>query len=79
MITRIPLSLLEVAAKMEKEGRTVYRTIRRPRWKEHTLVKYKNGKVVSREKIWIDEAEVFPSDEDFFWEPKAIIEMRKIA
>ena len=36
--------LQEVAVKMAKVGRTEYRTSRRPRWKEYTLVKYKEKK-----------------------------------
>ena len=71
MNNRVPERLKEVAEKMENVGRTEYGVIRRPRWKEYTLVKYKGKKVVSREKIWIDESRVFSSDEDFFWEPKA--------
>ena len=31
-----------------------------PRWKEYTLIKYIEKKEVSREKVWIDEAKLFP-------------------
>ena len=71
MDNRIPARLQEVAEKMAKVGRTEYRVIRRPRWKEYSLVKYEGKKVISREKIWIDESRIFPSDEDFFCEPKS--------
>ena len=71
MDNRIPARLQEVAEKMAKVGRTEYSVIRRPRWKEYSLVKYEGKKVISREKIWIDESRVFPSAEDFFWEPKS--------
>ena len=71
MDSRIPARLQEVAEKMAKVGRTEYRVIRRPRWKEYSLVKYEGKKVISREKIWIDESRDFHSDEDFFWEPKS--------
>ena len=71
MDNRIPARLQEVAEKMAKVGRTEYRVIRRPRWKEYSLVKQEGKKVISREKIWIDESRIFPSDEDFFWEPKS--------
>lgn len=71
MDNRIPARLREVAEKMAKVGRTEYRVIRRPRWKEYSLVKYEGKKVISREKIWIDESRIFPSDEDFFWETKS--------
>lgn len=79
MENRIPAMLQEVAIKMAKEGRTEYKTIRRPRWKEYTLKKYEGKKIVSREKIWIDESKMFPSDEDFFWEPKDEIVIKKVA
>ncbi len=79
METRIPERLQEVAAKMEKIGRTEYKIIRRPRWKEYTLVKRDGKKVVLREKIWIDESKLFPSDEDFFWEPEEENEIKKVA
>lgn len=79
METRIPVRLQAVAEKMAKVGRTEYKIIRRPRWKEHTLVKYEGKKVISREKIWIDESKYFPSDEDFFWEPKVEKEIKKAA
>lgn len=65
----IPANLKDVAAKMEAVGRTEYKTSRRPNWKEYTLIKYEGKKVISREKILIDESKIFPSDEDFFWEP----------
>ena len=39
MDNRIPARLQEVAEKMAKVGRTEYRVIRRPRWKEYSLVK----------------------------------------
>ena len=70
MENRVPARLMKVAEKMAKVGRTDYKMIRRPRWKEYTLIKYKHKKEISREKIWIDESKYFPSDEDFFWEPK---------
>ncbi len=70
MENRVPARLMKVAEKMAKVGRTEYKMIRRPRWKEYTLIKYKNKKEISREKIWIDESKYFPSNEDFFWEPK---------
>lgn len=70
MENKVPTRLIKVAEKMAKVGRTEYRIIRRPRWKEYTLIKYKDKKEISREKIWIDESKYFPSDEDFFWEPK---------
>lgn len=70
METRIPIRLQIVAKKMAKVGRTEYKSIRRPRWKEYTLVKYEGRKIISKEKILIDESKYFPSDEDFFWEPK---------
>jgi len=71
METRVPFSLQETAAKMARVGRTEYRTIRRPRWKEYTLIKYEGKKIISKERILIDESKIFPSDEDFFWEPKS--------
>ena len=77
METRIPARLQEVAARMAKVGRTEYKTIRRPNWKEHTLVKYEDKRAAFREKIWIDESKYFPSDEDFFWEPKKEKILRK--
>ena len=70
MENKVPARLMKVAEKMAKVGRTEYKMIRRPRWKEYTLIKYKNKKEISREKIWIDESKYFPSNEDFFWEPK---------
>ena len=70
MENKVPARLMKVAEKMAKVGRTEYKIIRRPRWKEYTLIKYKNKKEISREKIWIDESKYFPSNEDFFWEPK---------
>ena len=70
MENKIPARLMKVAEKMAKVGRTEYKIIRRPRWKEYTLIKYKDKKEISREKIWIDVSKYFPSDEDFFWEPK---------
>jgi len=70
MENRMPVSLQQVATKMAKVGRTEYKSIRRPRWKEYTLIKYEGKKIISKEKIWIDESIYFPSDEDFFWEPK---------
>lgn len=79
MERRIPESLQEVATEMAKVGRTEYRTSRRPRWKEYTLVKYKEKKVVSKEKIWIDESKIFPLDEDFFWEPEVELKIEKAA
>lgn len=79
METRIPERLKDVAARMSKVGRTEYKTIRRPRWKEYTLIRYEGKKIISREKIWIDESKYFPSDEDFFWEPKAGTEIKKAA
>ena len=72
-------SLQSIAKKMEKAGRTEYREIRRPRWKEYSLVKYEGKKVVSREKIRIDESKIFPSDEDFFWEPELDKEKKQAA
>lgn len=66
----VPAGLQAVAAKMAKVGRTEYSMFRRPNWKEYTLVKYDDRKIVSRERIMVNEAEKFPSDEDFFWEPK---------
>ena len=68
MENKVPTSLQSIAKKMEKAGRTEYKAIRRPCWKEYSLVKYDGKKVVSREKVWIDESKIFPSDEDFFWE-----------
>ena len=79
MESRIPARLQETAAKMAKVGRTEYKTIRRPRWKEYTLVKYEGKKIISKEKIWIDESKYFPSDEDFFWEPKQEKEIKRAA
>lgn len=70
MENKVPARLMKVAEKMAKVGRTEYKIIRRPRWKEYTLIKYKDKKEISREKIWIDESKYFPSDEDFVWEPK---------
>ena len=70
MENKVPARLMKVAEKMAKVGRTEYKIIRRPRWKEYTLIKYRDNKEISREKIWIDESKYFPSDEDFFWEPK---------
>lgn len=67
MDNRVFVSLQEVAEKKTKTETTEYRLIRRPRWKEYTLIKYNGNKVVSREKIWIDESRIFPSDKDFFW------------
>ena len=53
---------------MKEHERAEYRAIRKPRWREYTLVKH-NGKIeISREKIWIDESKIFPSEEDFLWE-----------
>lgn len=79
MDSRIPARLQEVAEKMAKVGRTEYRVIRRPRWKEYSLVKYEGKKVIFREKIWIDESRIFPSDEDFFWESKSYKMVNKAA
>lgn len=79
MENQIPVRLKDVAARMAKVGRTEYKTIRRPRWKEYTLIRYEGKKIISREKIWIDESKYFPSDEDFFWEPKAGTEIKKAA
>ena len=70
MENKVPARLMKVAEKKAKVRRTEYKIIRRPRWKEYTLIKYKDKKEISREKIWIDESKYFPSDEDFFWEPK---------
>ena len=39
----------EAAAKMIEEGRTQLRNNRRPRWKEYTLIKYKDNKIESIE------------------------------
>ena len=50
MDNRIPARLQEVAEKMAKVGRTEYRVIRRPRWKEYSLVKYEGKKVISGRK-----------------------------
>ena len=44
------------------------RAIRKPRWKEYTLIRYDGKKEISKEKIWIDESQIFPSEEDFLWE-----------
>ena len=79
MEKRIPARLQKAAVKMAKVGRTEYKMIRRPRWKEYTLVKYDGKKVISREKIWIDESKVFPSDEDFFWKPEVEKGIKKAA
>ena len=79
METRIPVRLQAVAEKMAKVGRTEYKIIRRPRWKEYTLIKYEGKIIISKEKIWIDESRIFPSDEDFFWEPKVKKEMKTVA
>ena len=79
METRVPVRLQKMAEKMEKLGRTEYKTLRRPRWKEYSLVKYEEKKVVSREKIWVDESTIFPLDEDFFWEPDMNKEIKKAA
>lgn len=60
----------EAAAKMIEEGRTQLRNNRRPRWKEYTLIKYKDNKIESIEKTWINESVIFPSIEDYFWKPE---------
>lgn len=60
MEKRFPERLQEVEVKMAKFGGVEYGTIRRPRWKEYILVKYKEKKVISREKILIDESKIFP-------------------
>lgn len=70
MDIRMTAGMKEVAERMAKEGRTEFKIIRRPRWKECTLIKFDGKKEISREKIWVNESEIFPSDEDFFWEPK---------
>ena len=51
MENKVSISLQSIAKKMEKAGRTEYREIRRPRWKEYSLVKYDGKKVVSRESL----------------------------
>lgn len=70
MSERVPAHLEKVAQKMAKVGRTEYKMFRRPCWKEYTLVRYEDGQVVERKRVWINESEVFPLAEDFFWEPK---------
>jgi len=79
METRIPVRLQKIAVKMAKIERTEYKTVRRPRYKEYSLVKYNGKKVVSREKIWLDESKLFPSDDDFFWESDSDKKIKKVA
>lgn len=64
--------------KVMKE-RTGFGCIRRPRWKEYTLIKYVDRKEVLREKVWVDESEVFASDGNTSWEPEELETIKKIA
>ena len=52
---------------MREHERTECRAIRKPRWKEYTLIKHGGKKEISKEKIWIDESKIFPSEEDLLW------------
>lgn len=79
MVNRSVAEMQKVAMKMAGLGRTERRSIRRPRWKEYTLIKTEDKKEISREKVWINEAEIFPSDEDFFWEPNEEMVMKPVA
>ena len=54
---RIKMQNAEV--KKIREGGTGMGSIYRPRWKEYTLIKYVGKKVVSKEKIWVDESKLF--------------------
>lgn len=79
MMIRMTGKMQETAAKMAQEGRTELRSIRRPIWKQYTLIKYDGKKEISRETVWIDESKIFPSDEDFFWEVNEQESMKKAA
>lgn len=69
MNAQVPSHLRKVAEKMAQVGRTEYKMFRRPNWKLYNYIKYENNQPVDYQAIWVNEAEVFPSDEDFFWEP----------
>ena len=73
------IKMQNAEVKKVMEGRTGFRSIRRPRWKEYTLIKYVDKKEVSREKVWVDESKLFPSDGNNFWEPKESKTNEKIA
>jgi len=70
MYFRMTQKMQKLAEKMEQEGRTEFKCFKRPRLREYTLVKYEDNKIVSRERVVVDESEIYPSDEDYFWEPK---------
>ena len=61
------------------EERTGGRSIRRPRWKEYTLIKYVDKKAVSKENIWVDESKLFPSDNSSAWEMQESKINKKVA
>ena len=69
---RTKIKSAEVKMVMERE--TGVRSICKPRWKEYTLIKYVDKKVVSKEKVWVDEAKLFPQDGNNFWEFKELDE-----
>ena len=69
----------DAEVKKSMEGRTGFTSIRRPRWKEYTLIKYVDRKEVSREKVWVDESKLFPSGGDSFGEPQKSRTDKKIA
>ena len=73
------IKMQDAEKKRVMEGRTGFRSISRPRWKEYTLIKYVDRKEVSREKIWVDESKLFLSDGNSFWEPKESKTNEKIA
>ena len=73
------IKMQNAEVKKVMEGKTGFRSICRPRWKEYTLIKYVDKKEVSREKVWVDESKLFPSDGNSFWEPKESKTNEKIA
>ena len=55
---------------LTKFERTQQKAIKKPRWKEYTLIKYEGKKVISKEKIWVDESKIFPSEEELLWKKR---------
>ena len=64
---------------MTKFESTQRKAIKKPRWKEYTLIKYEGKKVISKEKIWVDESKIFPSEEELLWEKRIDKKMREAA
>lgn len=73
------IKMQNAEVKKVMEGRTGFRSICRPRWKEYTLIKYVDRKEVSREKVWVDESKLFPFGGDSFGEPQKPRTNKKIA